>query len=301
MTGTEALRPLGPIATAAVYLWQLVRASTRFLLRRRRRTASLVAREYDEGRWHRLNSGQRWRRAPSLEAFLVGTNRREMVARVDGRVVAVRHDEFARLRMRRLHALFSELAGDTDELVELGCGSGHSLFGLALGGGWNDLRGCDISPNAIAAARSIATHFELERVTFGDIDLTRPDHPNWPALTGRVVYTRYCIEQIPDKVEQVIENILAARPRRVIHIEPTTELLRPWKPLDLLNIVYIHSKDYQRRLFTVIDDLAAAGRIIIVARRRLSFASSISNDGFVIAWEPRWDDARQTRARDRKS
>ncbi len=294
------MRPLGPISTAAVYLWQMVRALTRLLVRRRRRTASRVAREYDEGRWHRLNSRQSWRRATSLEAFLVGTNRREIVARVDGRVVAIRHDEFARLRMRRLHELFSELAGDSDELVELGCGSGHSLFGLALGGGWNDLRGFDISPNAIAAARSIAAHFELERVAFGDIDLTRPDHPNWPEITGRVVYTRFCIEQIPDKIEQVVENILAARPRRVIHIEPTTELLRPWKPLDLLNIIYIHSKDFQRRLFTVLDDLAAAGRITIVARHRVSFELGISNNGFVIAWEPRLDDTQQTRARDRK-
>ena len=85
------------------------------------------------------------------------------------------------------------------------------------------------------------------------------------------------------------------------HIEPTTEMLRPWKPLDLLNIVYVHSKDYQRRLFTVLDDFATAGRITILGRRRLSFASSISNDGFVIAWEPRLDDTQQTRAQDRKS
>ncbi len=287
MTGTEALRPLGPISTTAVYIWRLVGLLARFVVRRRQRTAALVAQNYDEGRWHRLISQQGWRQATSLEAFLVGTDRRETVAKVDGRVVAIRRDDYGRLRMRRLHALFSNLAGDTDELVELGCGSGRNLFSLALGGGWSDLRGFDISPNAIAAARAIAAYFGLERITFGDIDLTSLDHPNWSEVAGRVVFTCFCIEQIPDKVEQAVENILAARPRRVIHIEPTTELLRPWKPLDLLNILHIHSKDYQRRLFTVLSQLAAARRVNILAKQRLSFAPTISNDGFVIAWEPR--------------
>ena len=281
------MRPLGPISTAGVYLWQLTRSLARFVVRRRRRTASLVAQEYDEGRWHRLISGQRWRQATSLEAYLVGVNRREMVAKVDGRVVAIRHDEFARLRMHRLQELLSAYSEDTDKLVELGCGSGRNLFSLALGDGSRDLRGFDISPNAVAAARAIAAHFELDHVTFGEIDLTRPDHPNWSEITSRVVLTYFSIEQIPHKVEQAVENILAARPRRVIHVEPTIELLRPWIPLDLLNVLHIRSKDFQQRLFTVLGRLAAERRIDIVAQHRHSFAPTISNDGFVIVWEPR--------------
>lgn len=287
VTEAEALRPLGPLSTTAVYIWQLVRSLARLVVRPRRRTAALVAKEYDKGRWQRLISQQRWRQATSLEAFLVGTDRRKFVAKVDGRVVAIRRDDYARLRLRRLHALFSALAGDTDALVELGCGSGRNLFSLALGGGWNDLRGFDISPNSIAGARAIAAYFGLEHLAFGDIDLKSLDHPNWSEVAGRVVFTCFCIEQIPDKVEQVVENILAAKPRRVIHIEPTTELLRPWKPLDLLNILHIRSKDFQQSLFTVLSRLAAAGRVNILAQQRLSFAPTISNDGFVIAWEPR--------------
>ncbi len=50
-------------------------------------------------------------------------------------------------------------------------------------------------------------------------------------------------------MRKVVENIIAAKPKRVINIEPTTELLDLTHPRDLVSLVYIRSVDYQTQLF----------------------------------------------------
>jgi hypothetical protein len=72
----------------------------------------------------------------------------------------------------------------------------------------------------------------------------------------------------------------------VIQIEPTTELLELWRPMDLLNYAYVKSVDYQTRLFSALADLQRRGKIRICAQRRLSWAPTIHNDTFLAVWEP---------------
>ena len=119
----------------------------------------------------------------------------------------------------------------------------------------------------------------------GPIDLTERFDPNL-AIAGEVVLTYFCIEQIPYDVRKVIENIIAARPKRVINIEPTTELLDLTLPRDLVSLVYIRSVDSKTQLFSTLDELERKGRIRVVARERMPFAPSINNDGFLYCWEP---------------
>ena len=79
--------------------------------------------------------------------------------------------------------------------------------------------------------------------------MTDAGDPNLAAIAGEVVFTYFCIEQIPYDVRKVVENIIAAKPKRVINIEPTTELLDLTHPRDLVSLVYIRSVDYQTQLF----------------------------------------------------
>jgi hypothetical protein len=44
--------------------------------------------------------------------------------------------------------------------------------------------------------------------------------------------------------------------------------------------------DYQTRLFSYLDEIEKQGRIRILARERMPFASTIYNDGGLYAWEP---------------
>jgi hypothetical protein len=100
------------------------------------------------------------------------------------------------------------------------------------------------------------------------------------------VLTYFCIEQIPYDVRKVIENIIASKPKRVVHVEPTIEMLNLAHPRDLVSLLYIRSVDYQTQLFSTLDELERQGRIRIIVRERMPFAPSINNDGLLYCWEP---------------
>ncbi len=118
------------------------------------------------------------------------------------------------------------------------------------------------------------------------IDLTDGADPSYTAIRDQVVFTYFCIEQIPYDVRKVVDNIIAARPKRVINIEPTTELLNLANPRDVVSFLYIRSVDYQTQLFSTLDDYERQGRVRILARERMPFAPTIHNDGFLYCWEP---------------
>jgi hypothetical protein len=288
MTHDVVWRPVSSTKLAGYWLQDLLRSTGRLLTRRVRRTRDRVDSEYNAGLWHRVLTQRAWLNAPSLAEFLAGSDSTLRRAKVAGRVVEIATRDYYKLRLTTLADVIAAQAGAVDELVEIGCGFGYNLFSLTLANRWQRFLGFDISENGIAAARAIAERFNLaERMTFGLLDLTQPDHPNFREIAGKTVFTCFCIEQIPYDVERVIQNIAANHPSRVIHIEPTTELLEPWRPMDLLNYAYVKSVDYQTHLFTAIAQMASRGEVRIVAQQRLGWAPTIHNDGFMIVWEPR--------------
>ncbi|MGE0626202.1 MAG: class I SAM-dependent methyltransferase [Hyphomicrobiaceae bacterium] len=268
------------------YAADLARSAQRLMFKRVRRNAGVVNEEYNVGHWGRVLSARDWEKC-DLDAFLIGSNRRERLAKVDGRIVAIGTDDYYRYRLKALSSLLARHAGDSESLLELGAGFGYNLFSLSFDRRWRSLRGLDVAPNGIEAGRAIARHYGLsDRISFDRIDLTDSADTGFREIAGQTAFTFFCIEQIPYAVEAVIENILAARPRRVINIEPAAEMLSLTKPRDVVSFVYLKSVDYQNRLFTVLDGLEKAGRIRIVARERMRFAPTIRNDGQLYAWEP---------------
>ena len=278
-------RPVSAGRLAGYYLADLTRSALR-LVRSRVRTRDRVEAEYHGGVWRSLLHERPWVGTRSLRDFLVGGDRRSRLAKIDGRVVEIATDDYYRLRLERLREMLAQ-HDDGTELVELGCGFGFNLFSLLLARRSQRLLGFDISENAITAARDIAEHFGIaDRVCFGTIDVTAPTDPNLRQIRGKTVFTCCCIEQVPQSVEQVVANILEHRPARVIHIEPATELLQLWRPLDLLNYAYVRSMDYQARLLTTLRTLAAQGRIELMTQERLPWAPTIHNDMLVALWRP---------------
>ena len=277
---------LSAIRLANFYVRDLTRSALR-TLSRRVRTRQRVKAEYDEGSWRRLLERQPWIQFHDLFAFLVGEDTRSIVAKVDGRVIEIAANEYYRLRVAALVAAVGEHAPSDGQLIELGCGWGQNLFTLSLAHRQQHLAGFDISENGLRAARAIAAHFGLShRVSFDSLDLTDAAHPNFTRLAGHTVFTCHCIEQVPDHVEKVIDNIRRNGPRRVIHMEPTAELLTLWRPMDFLNYMYVKSMHYQTRLFSTLAKLEKAGKIRILSQRRLSCAPTIHNDSFLAVWEP---------------
>lgn len=292
MTHPAPSTPTGDLShpTRAELAWVLstdiLRSAARWT-RRLRRRADVVAEEYDLGNWRRVLEGRAWEESADLWSFVVGDDIETRLVVLDGRVRRVRTRDYYAERVRRLdEELRAQVAGET-ELVELGCGYGANLFSLALSDRWTRLRGFDISANALKAGRRITEHFGVgDRISMSAIDATDAEHPGWAQFRDATVFTYFCLEQLPDHVGSILDHLIAARPRRIVHMEPGTELLQPWKPRDLANLVYVRSVDYQSSVFAALKDREDAGRVRVLDRRRLAWAPTLHNDGFLVTWEP---------------
>jgi hypothetical protein len=282
------VKPASRLDLSKAYTIDLVRSLRRLAFKNVRRTHEVVDTEYNAGEWKRILGERAWLRANTLEQFLIEENDAPRLAKVDGQIVRISTRDYYRYRIGALSELISRHAGGARSLLELGAGFGYNLFSLSLDPQWSSLRGFDIAPNGIEAGRQIATRFELsDRVSFDRIDLTDAGDPRFEQLAGTTIFTYFCIEQIPHAVEAVVENIIRAKPARVVNIEPAVDMLKLSDPRDLTSRVYIQSMDYQTRLFKLLDTLDSRGRIRILARERMAFAPTLHNDGLLYAWEPR--------------
>lgn len=272
---------------ATTYALDAVRSIGRLAMRRVKRTADIVDSEYNLLHWQRTLSEKNWTKAASIHDFLIPKNPALGLRKVDNQICRVAADDYYRYRAMALGELLARHTGGATEIVELGAGCGINLLSLYLNHPDWRLRGFDIAPNGIAAGREIAAHYGLsDRISLDRIDLTDGNDPSYAAIRDQVVFTYFCIEQIPYDVHKVVDNIIAAKPMRVINIEPTTELLNLANPRDMVSFLYIRSVDYQTQLFSTLDDYERQGRVRILARERMPFAPTIHNDGFLYCWEP---------------
>ncbi|MET0676959.1 MAG: methyltransferase domain-containing protein [Bradyrhizobium sp.] len=286
----DTLRSLSPASLpdrAVTYSIDLAKSVYRLILRRIERTQSEVNTEYNLLHWQKILSKKAWLKARDIPDFLTPPEPTERLRKVDNQILRISAQKYYQYRIGALGDLIARHSGDAKAIVELGTGYGYNLFSLYHSHPDWTLKGFDISANGIKAGREIADRFGLsDRITFDHIDLTNASDPNLAAIAGEVVLTYFCIEQIPYDVRKVIENIIAGKPKRVINVEPTTELLDLYRPRDLVSLFYIRSVDYQTQLFTILNEMEREGRIRIIARERMPFAPSINNDGFLYCWEP---------------
>jgi hypothetical protein len=280
-------KPVGALERAFIYSDSLARSLLRLILRRVRRTAAVVDADYNLLHWNKILADKRWLRAKDLRDFVASHADTLVYRKVDGRIVRMDSRAYYSYRIGAFGNLIERHAENSGHIVELGAGYGLNLFLLYLSRPDWTFAGFDISANGITAGNEIARHFGLSDVISLDrIDLTDANDPNLSAIKDQTVFTCFCIEQIPYDVRKVVENIIAAKPKRVINIEPTTELLDLTKPRDVVSFAYIRSVDYQTKLFTTLDEFERQGRIRVVARERMQFAPTINNDGFLYCWEP---------------
>jgi hypothetical protein len=280
------VKPASRSNLTRAYATNFARSIGRLAFKNVERTNEVVDSEYNSGGWDRVLNERAWLTG-TLEEFLIGKNRAPRLAKVEGQIVRIATADYYRYRIGALSGLIARHAGEVKSLLELGSGFGYNLLSLSLDRQWTRLRGLDIAPNGIEAGRQIANHFQLtDRIVFDRIDLTDADDARFQEVTGSTVFTFFCIEQIPYSVEAVVDNILRARPARVINIEPAIDMLDLRKPRDLSSWLYLKSMDYQTRLFSYLDEIEKAGRIRILARDRMQFASTVYNDGNLRVWEP---------------
>ncbi len=250
------------------------------------RTPAYSAAEY-EARWADQLRRRPWEGYENIsdsQASRKGSHRRLTVL-MEGKHCEVDIADFYRWRTSKIARIFQAFYNFNQPIVELGCGYGKNLFAL-WNGGFRNLAGYDVSQNGIEAIKEEAKYFGIDlKVDF--LDLTNPLDPRWPSLNGKVVFTHYVMEQLPDHLNTVIESLLEARPIEIIHIEPMAELLHPSYSLtDLETWVHTYLSDYQTSLLRLLRFYEANQRLKIKNIIPLRFSPQIRSSPTLIRWSP---------------
>lgn len=278
----EIVSPLGVVRLISS---DVARSLGRTIVRGRGRDEKRVAAEYDAGNWLEVLETRAWESAANLESFLHGTRDEIRPRNIDGTIKLVGDRAYYAWRIEIVQKLLGRVAGESETLLELGCGFGVNLFSLSLGNRWQRLIGFDLSQNALTAGRLVANRFAIHNVEFRAMDLADRSDPHWANLRGQTVFTYFCLEQLRTDLDSVLSSLRDARPRRVIHIESAAGM---WAPnlLDFASAIYVHSMGYQTTLHKMLRRLASQNQIRIVTRERLRFSPTVHNDPSLIVWEP---------------
>lgn len=278
--------PLGLLTASAIYLRTILANIAHRLVIRRLRSRHQVASDYDQGEWRDVLRERRWEQCASLEDYVLSTETRPITAMVGGELTRISTRDYYAYRTQRLVETLQRFGADAETLVEIGSGAGRNLFALAHGGRWPHLLGLELSPVGREVTRTVAERFSLASIRTDFIDLLDASSAGFAHLRGATVFSFYCLEQLPAHTPEVLDNLLKAGVRRVIHIEPTPELFAYSSLKDLATISYIWRQDYQRTIVSVARQMEREGRIRVLATERLDFAPSCRNDPTLVVWEP---------------
>ena len=255
------------------------------LIRRKRRNIETVMSEYDRGDWKAIAKTKKWENCQSLEEYLNPRSGRFRQALLKDQVVWIDEHSYYEFRNRCLETILSNYTERNSDLVELGCGTGYNIFSLVRASYWGQFYGYDLSETGISTARTIAKHFGIHNCHFNVLDLTAIDDETSLRLRGKTVFTYYCMEQLKHQTEKVIQGLVSSGVRRVIHIEPATELLRVKSLRDWVTRLYIFRSDYQDNLLKTLRALETRNCLKILDSYRLYYAPTIRHDPMFVCWE----------------
>lgn len=216
---------------------------------------------------------------------LVPKYNRHLVLRLLGDYVRVDHPRFEYTVYTALrHFLFDRWFGGLDRVVEYGCGTGTSLMLLAQQFPHLSLCGLDWAPSSQAIVARIAARLgrPIEAKRF---DMFAPAPMELGPGCG--VFTSAALEQIGDRHEALLEHWLSAQPAICVHLEPLHELYAEDSLFDEVARRYHEQRNYLRGFLTRLRQLAAAGRIEILAERRTGFGSFFHEGYSLVVWRPR--------------
>ena len=173
-------------------------------------------------------------------------------------------------------------------LVELGCGYGSVILGLARKAAFQDLPyfAADVTSSGPELAQLIAAS-ESIRLTTGHADLRASTITDLDIPEGAVIFTAYAAQYIDPLDDSFVAGLANLRPKAVVHVEPVYEHCDPATLLGLLRQRYIVANGYNRNLSTILHDHEAKGSLQILRDSPPGFGPNPLLAASVIAWVPR--------------
>jgi len=218
----------------------------KWVVKKTKRTPSIVKREYDQSNWNRKYKDV------DYDAEIKGLDNKpdeEVILRMNRELFLGTRRDYADKYNQQFLDEFDDLINEG--ITELGCGIGNNLFLLQRNNAKN-LEGYDISENAIAIADRYSKENSLG-IKFGILDLIKPFPEG--IIKDRVVFTNTCLEQVKRYMPAVLKNIMDGKPKLVINFEDN------FNAAPKLVRRYFNLRDYQDNLVDELKKLEMRDKI----------------------------------------
>ena len=240
-------------------------------LHKQNRDTSLVNQEYNLGLWARNVEDSEL--TSTVGNF--GKTGQDGIFAVSNELVKLSYDDFEKNSQKELISFLHDF--EKNEIIELGCGMGGNLFSL-YNSGFQNLSGCDISPNAIIKLKNYNDRNNT-KIDFFVHDLNKPFKTN--LIKDKVVFTKSVLEQTKNTMQTVLRNILDGEPKIVIHFEVD------YDSEPLLVRKYFDSRGYQNNLVSELKKLESEEKISLVKIQKFKFSGTPVNRLSAIIWKPK--------------
>lgn len=251
------------------------------MFRRFKRNYNVVDEYYDSGIYSSLKQNQLWNlslndlllidfsNTDEKDKIIVYENKTKLVRNYRNTIWTSVQDEFV--------DKISKFIKPDDHIVELGCGFGRHLFTLRKYGFKNKMSGSDISTNAIDVAKKINEKYDLQ-IDFQVADYTKKLDMD---LKGKTIFTYATIEQVKDRIDDAIKNIIDSEPKQVIHFETIPQLLNNnfYKLMITLNKI---RKDYPLNILNILEQ----NSVSITNKETLDVCTGILNPCMMVRYVP---------------
>jgi len=180
--------------------------------------------------------------------------------------------------------LFRTYLSDVDHLYEFGSGSAFNIAAYACLFPEIPITALDWAPTAVRIADLL--HEKLGMKVKGRTFDFFAKQQELALASGSGVLTMCALEQTGERFGTFLDYVLASRPRRVVHMEPTVELYAADLPHDILATRYHKQRKYLTGLLPALQRFSDEGKIQFKLVRRLRFGSRFHECFTVIVWEP---------------
>ena len=191
---------------------------------------------------------------------------------------------YAGIAVRR--QLVAHFLAGSSSLLELGCGTGINLLLAADLFADAKLAGSDWAQATldILGLLGNAMGRPITPVLYNMLDPS--GRADLPISSDTDVLTVHALEQLGARAPEIVEHLIAARPRRCLHIEPILEFYDPADPFDEIAQRYHLARSYLQGLHPTLKAAEKAGRIRILGARRVKLGNGYHEAYSYIAWSP---------------
>ncbi len=207
--------------------------------------------------------------------------------RLDGRFIRPLTDSFEVKFDRWIRQqIFKAFLSGSERIVELGCGTGNSLYLLQELFPEKEFVGADWATSSQKIISQIANATKA-RLTGQHLNMLTME--GWDSLildSSTAVLSVHAFEQLGEQFYPITDALIQARPQVCVHLEPILDHYDETKEFDQLAIAYHRKRNYLSGWLGYLQQKAESGEINILVNTRLGFGGVYHEAYSLVVWQP---------------